>query len=524
MYNFTIDTTLDLSEYGKRTKNGWKIPLIKKNLIALQSLGLALDVKLPAYHPIYLDHPTWHKLKHYQQEAVYELVNRPVKGTLLYLSPGLGKGICSITANELLKNKCTLIVCSKTLVDMWIEELSKWSKDTDFVDYQVWHKFVNDESTWRYANYCITTIETFSGRFTYKVVNGKRSAVGIERSAKFNHKFDCIIFDESLLLKNRNSARFMAFKQTSANKIFLLSGSPVSRYYDDLWTQMHLLYPEAFSSYWKFTNEYCRVNELPGFAKAVVGNKPNVKLAEEYSDLIFRRVKEEVLPDLPPLIFRDRNLELSPLQRKLHDEVIEESCYTLENSDVINIPYRIAKYTKLQQIVSSTNNLEGVAYESVKHDAVMEMLEAGDIEFPCIIWVHWLNGAKTLYNRIREVKGVSIGLGIGEDKSGIELYKKDKLNILLLGMQVGKHGLTLTNTKSVIYVDRISDADAYLQSLARVERIGLKHSPTVTILRGIQSFDKVIEDNIRNKVTGIANLSNSDLAKMLRGLSQKKVK
>lgn len=519
MISFDITTTDDLSDFGRRINGGtaYRIPLTKYNLEQVKALGYAEDIQLPEYANKALNHPTVPKLLPYQKEAVQELVNTPSKGTLLYLSPGLGKGICSIVTTEILQHKCTLIVCSKTLIDMWIEELKKWSKDGEAVDYQIWHKEYNKEDAWRKARYCITTIETFSGRFTNALRNGRQVHTGVKRPSIFDATFECIIYDESLLLKNRHSTRFLAMKQTKYQKLILLSGNPASKYYDDLWSQLHCIRSDAFPSYWSFTNTVCRTNITP-FATLILGNR-KVNPADMYSDLIFRRTKDIVKADLPPLIFRDRTLELLPVQRTAHDEVLEDSIITLENGDTVNIAYRIAQFTILQQIVSSSNNIEGLEYQSIKHDAVIDMIESGDIEYPAIIWVNWIKGAKTLYNRIRDLNnGVTIGLGIGEDKTGIAHYKDNKLDILMLGMTVGKHGLTLTNSKSMIYVDRIFDADSYMQSLARVDRLTLKHSPTVTILRAKNSFDKVIEQKLQGKMGGIATLANADLAKLLRGI------
>jgi SNF2 family DNA or RNA helicase len=85
-------------------------------------------------------------------------------------------------------------------------------------------------------------------------------------------------------------------------------------------------------------------------------------------------------------------------------------------------------------------------------------------------------------------------------------------------MPIGKYGHTLTTTQTVIYHDRTWDADSYMQSMARVRRIGLDHSVRVITLKASGSTDELVEDNLAGKIPGIAEISNSDLAAMLRML------
>lgn len=85
-------------------------------------------------------------------------------------------------------------------------------------------------------------------------------------------------------------------------------------------------------------------------------------------------------------------------------------------------------------------------------------------------------------------------------------------------MSTGKFGHTFTDTKTVFYHDRAFDSDAYLQSLHRVRRIGLKHRPTLIVAKVQSSADELIDLNLEGKLGNVARLTNADLARILRSL------
>jgi hypothetical protein len=86
---------------------------------------------------------------------------------------------------------------------------------------------------------------------------------------------------------------------------------------------------------------------------------------------------------------------------------------------------------------------------------------------------------------------------------------------------VGKFGHTLINTQSAIYVDRTFDGDAFYQSLHRLERFGLDHSPQVIVLRvpgTVEEFN--VEENLAGKMETVAHITEADLASLLRSLGR----
>jgi SNF2 family DNA or RNA helicase len=139
-----------------------------------------------------------------------------------------------------------------------------------------------------------------------------------------------------------------------------------------------------------------------------------------------------------------------------------------------------------------------------------------------LIWVHWQQGAQLLYQRLASMK-VNVGIATGAEKNveeTVEAYKRGDIDVLILSLNVGRFGHHLINTNTVIYVDRSFDGDAYYQSLHRIKRFGLDHSPVVYTLRVPNSVETMVEENLAGKLETVAYITNGDLLQLLKSLGR----
>jgi len=75
-----------------------------------------------------LDHPRWDDLYPFQQASVEYIVCNPHRGSLLALSPGLGKTVVTIIAWDILQAVRVLVLAPLTLAKNWGKEIEKWSR------------------------------------------------------------------------------------------------------------------------------------------------------------------------------------------------------------------------------------------------------------------------------------------------------------------------------------------------------------------------------------------------------------
>lgn len=394
--------------------------------------------------------------KDFQKEPAAVLIKR--KRAMLALAPGLGKSFCSIIAAESISElKRILVISPLSLVRNWRNEIAKWSNNRA----AIWH----GDNRERADKWVITNYDSVVRDVPFFVRNN----------------FDLIIVDESVLVKNRNTARTKCVKIVckSAKYVWLLSGSPTTKFYDDMWSQLNILDEKRFPSYWKFAERYC-VLERNQWGTAVINNQPNADFAikKDVSDIFYARTQDQVM-DLPPWLFDEIEIPMSSTQYKMYDDMEKEFLATLPSGDEVLAPIVLTQLLRLIQIASNPL-LIGGEYDSKKWDAVAELLEFE--ELPAIIWTSFKATAKLMEQKLSKQYRVAALTGDTKEEERqniVDKFQNGKLDIIVAHPGVGKFGFTLTAARTAIYLERNYNGDDYYQSLHRIRRIGTTKSPHV---------------------------------------------
>lgn len=431
----------------------------------------------------------------YQRDAVGRLVASP-HGQLVVLSPGLGKTAVAVrAADRVVHNDKIVVVAPASLLRTWEREIRRWALRPGpvYIARGRWDYDEAERARWIVASWDKATLD----------------------HDVFGRGWPLLILDESVMVKSHTSKRFKAMKKIRGgfDRVWELSGNPTTRHADDLWAQLHLIWPRAYSSYWRFAERYCVVEETP-WARKVVATRRRRDALKENDDLVLVVNQEEVL-DLPEYLFEVVDVDLAPRQEKAYRSMARDFVTELADGTELVAQSEVARLGRLQQITSWWDG------ESAKHDALIDLLPS--YEGPHLIWTHWVDGGRDLYSRL--VPMMSVGLVNGEtpprDRDRIlEDFRAGQLDALVLSIGVGKFGHTFTNAKTVWYVDKTWNADDYFQSLRRVRRIGLTHRPVVVTLRAPGTTDELVEDNLEGKLKPISQMTRSDLAELMRGLGR----
>lgn len=381
------------------------------------------------------------------------------------LRPGLGKTASAIFAgNELDRKKYDgiLAVCPLTLVNNWKKEIKKWINE----EAVIWHG--NVDSWDPYYRWVITNYETVSRNTEDIIAQG----------------FKVIIFDETILIKNRKAKRTEACKEISKNAdyVWLLSGSPTSHFLDDIWSQLNIVDSKRFSSYWKFVERYCE-KETNTWGTSVVGNKPGAteELMKDLSDIYFTASENE-FPEIPDWIFDTVEIPMSKEQYRLYDEMEREFLATLPNGDEVLAPIVLTQLLRLIQFASNPLLLDGPD-DSNKWEAAIDMLEYE--QGPFIIWTNFKRTAELMLMRLSRKYRAAMLTGstpASERQKIVDAMQNGELDVIVAHPAVGKFGLTLTKVRTAIYLERSYNGDDHYQSLFRIRRIGTTIPPHVIYL------------------------------------------
>lgn len=431
-----------------------------------------------------------------QREGVQFLVGG---NRLLQMRPGWGKTATSIIASLAVNAKKVLVVAPLILLPSWRREVDRWDPEATVQIYRDWQEPPDN------VKFVVTNYET--------VVN---------HPSVFMTKWDVVILDESIKIKNRQTKRFKTLKKIRpyTNKVWLLSGFPTSGTAADLWSQLNFLYPQAFPSYWKFVERYCRLSRTQ-WGIDILGDRRDIDFKEEFKDVIFFSEDHIDLPE-PEIVSLD--VELTSNQQRVYEKALDEFLLELRDKDV-PIPARLAQITRLSQIVGNLAAL-GHKSESGKLVALAEMIELDYLRPPIVIWTRFVESQKGVIDLLRSKTSWSIR-GISGDSPEdyrdeiLSQFRDGKVDVLVMQIDTGKYGLTLIEAQTIVYYELSPSADSLLQSYYRFVRIGLGHTPSMFSLKAVGTVDELFSSRLTDKVKDVSRLSQVDLVNVLTLLKGK---
>lgn len=344
----------------------------------------------------------------YQAEDVLLLESEPRK--LIMHEPGLGKTEISTLACE--KHLPCLVLTKGHLIKQWAMHLQEEYPDARIVMIQGTPEekqaALLSGADWIVANYEVLrkvpksreaetrrmwnpSLEIKPRRRTYKELNeddltaagvGKRKVIKNTYKAP---KVKSLVIDESHNLRGRNSEANRGARQIAAGaeKVLLLSATPIWREPDDLFGQLRILFPDRFSSYWSFVSSYCNVKETP-WGSVVTGAKEDrlkfllkkYAIRRSYGDPDVNRV----LPDVIPKFLRP---ELTPPSRRKYDRLIDgyRVARTAHRAHGFQETGAGAKIHELRAIVREDKQVLGSIKDLINTDFTPDQLKSGFVIF-----------------------------------------------------------------------------------------------------------------------------------------------
>lgn len=250
----------------------------------------------------------------FQKEDAYYAYQR--KRVVLGHKTGLGKTFISLLAWAQLPNVSrVLVVGSLSSINTWKRQLKQWGGAE-------------------------AVIMTGASDPSWAQVQGKGSGIWLctYATAKLlidkipkpkGVKVDLLICDELHKALRNRTATYKAIKRVESTYFFGLTATWASKGPQDLWPVLNIIDHRLFSSYWKFVDTYCFVNDA-SFGKEVYGVRNGDKLKAMMSQYYYRtRTWKEVAHQFlshelkaEPVIRRTEVVAMDIAQQRLHDGMI----------------------------------------------------------------------------------------------------------------------------------------------------------------------------------------------------------
>ena len=330
-----------------------------------------------------------------------------------------------------------------------------------------------------------------------------------------------IAFDECHKAKNPTTQQGKGILKLQAETMIAMTGTPLMNNPMDLYIILKWLGYEKHAFY-SFKKHYCVMGGFGGYE--IVGYKNLDELQEQLDDIMLRRKKEEVL-NLPEKTYIEEYVEMPPAQKKIYDEVTNES---KDNIDQISIaPNPLAELIRMRQATGFTGILSSTVQESAKLDRMEELVEeAKENGKKVVIFSNWTQMTDVIYTRLT-TKGFRIAQITGETpdaqrQSIVENFQTGRYDAIIGTSGAMGTGLTLTAGTVEIFLDEPWNMALKEQCVDRCHRIGQKDNLTIYTLMCKDTIDERIHEIVEQKgemanaiVDGKVTMNNKELLNYL---------
>jgi SNF2 family DNA or RNA helicase len=332
----------------------------------------------------------------------------------------------------------------------------------------------------------------------------------------------CIIADEAHHICNRKNVWSQALKNIRGLSKVALTATPMDKSPADMWSILHWLYPGAYSSFWKFCDEYVlyeepkkeiveyiiKVNGVPKVVQGatnferpqyrkIIGTKNPERLAWELSRIMVQRTKKQVAPELPPKIYSRIPVAMADDQQELYDAVVyaKDIVVDLEhlNIDNIMVDNVLSRIMRLQQISVDPSLVPGVDGIS---SSKLEWLDAYIKDNPKEVMIVFSKFRETVVGLAKKYNGALV---TGQGKShGIEDFLEGRNRLLFGTIAAMGTSLNLQRAHTAIFIGQEWSARLMEQAENRIHRIDITEPKHIITLIS-SPVDKLVMRTVEHK-------------------------
>ena len=290
-----------------------------------------------------------------------------------------------------------------------------------------------------------------------------------------------------------------------------MTGTPIKNKPIDVFTPLKLVDGHEIKSFYLWSQQFCIFGGYGGYE--IMGYKNIPMLKDMLQGNMIRRLKTEVL-DLPPKIYFNEYVELTPYQENLY-EIIEEEIYEhkeeiLESVNPLTAMLRLRQITGSPELVDNTLVVDD-AYLACNAklirliEIIDDCVERGE---KAIVFSNWVEPLRTVYKFLSKKHKTCCYTGTMSETDR-EKHKRVFINNPEYKVMLGTMGamgvsLTLTVATNVIFYDDSWTPADKVQCEDRCSRIGSTSSVNIYTLMAKDTIDERVRQILEQK-RGIAN-------------------
>lgn len=345
------------------------------------------------------------------------------------------------------------------------------------------------------------------------------------------NKFDVVVFDEVQAAKNHRSKLYAALEAVKGNVKVGLTGTPIENRLRELKTLFDLVLP----GYMPHESDYRRCIVQPIERD---GNAEQKGLLHRMTKpFVYRRLKKDVMSDLPAKTEEIAHCDLLPTQERLYRETLLERRDELmkdllDNSKAVPYLHVFSLLSRLKQICDHPalyfkTPADYKAHESGKWELFKELLsEARESGQKVVVYSQYLGMLDIIENYLNEesVKFASLRGSTRDRREQVEKFANDPAcEVFVASLKAAGLGIDLTKASVVIHYDRWWNAARENQATDRVHRFGQNRGVQVFKLVTKNSFEERIDQIIERKKALLEQMVSVDDQDVLKSFTREEI-
>ncbi|GBC61127.1 helicase SNF [Desulfonema ishimotonii] len=378
--------------------------------------------------------------------------------------------------------KPSLIVMPKSLLFNWENEIARFRPE---LSCHIYHGLNRNLDEARTKQLILTT---------YAMVRND-----IEKLTET--EFYYVILDESQNIKNIQSQTSRAAMLLKSDHRLALSGTPIENNLGELYALFRFLNPAMFGSSDEFNRYYATPIQKEDDKDALR------ELKKKIYPFILRRLKTDVLKDLPDKIEQTLYVEMSGEQKRVYEQR-RQFYYDSVRSQIAQNGIRKSQFfilqalSELRQLASVPESKTGNRIVSPKREVLLEHITdliAGNHKV--LIFANYLNALGCAAEDL-DAAGIDYLIMTGATrnrKSLVERFQSDETyRVFLMTLKTGGIGLNLTAADYIFIYDPWWNRAAENQAIDRTHRIGQKKT--------VFSYKLITRGTIEEKILELQNV------------------
>lgn len=413
-------------------------------------------------------------------------------GGVLADDMGLGKTVQSITfivselSNIRARKQPVLIVCPSSVTYNWLHEMMTFAPELQAIVID------GDKAERKELHQDLQNIDVIIT--SYPLL--RRDITWYE-----NQTFHTVFFDEAQAFKNPVTQTARAVKKIKADTRFGLTGTPVENSVEELWSIYHVVFPQLFQG----LQEYSHLTR-----KAI---------ARRVRPFLLRRIKEDVLSELPDKNETLESSELLPEQKQLYTAYLaklrHDTFKHLDKKTFRKNRIRIlAGLTRLRQICCHPALfVEGYKGSSAKFEQLLLILEESRLSGRRVLIFSQFTKMLDLIGRAITMRGQTYFYLDGQTPSEerVDLcnrFNEGEREVFLISLKAGGTGLNLTGADTVILYDLWWNPAVEEQAAGRAHRMGQKNVVQIIKLISRGTIEEKMNELQEKREISLQTLSN----------------